>query len=201
MAVRKRVSTKKKTRAKPSVLEALRDSEERLRLLISNAPVVLWSMDARGILTRSEGKALAALGLKPNEIVGKSIYDLYGHLPGATDAFRRVLSGEEVVTLGRRLGSRTFENRYSPVFDAKGRVTGAIGITFDVTERVELEERLRKVSRRLLAVQEEERRRIAREIHDEAGQTLTALKLNLDLAIREKNPATMKARLAEASGF
>ena len=50
-------------------------------------------------------------------------------------------------------------------------------------------------------MQEDERRRIAREIHDEAGQTLTALKLNLDLALRERSRAKRNARLTEASGF
>ena len=202
MPVQRRVSKKKKTTrralaSRTDVLDALRDSEERLRRLISNAPVILWSMDANGIITRSEGKALAAIGLRPNEIVGRSFFELY---PTAADEGRRALAGEEIVTQGT-LGKTSFETRYSPVLDAKGRVTGVIGVTLDITERVEMAERLRKLSRRLLAVQEEERRRIAREIHDEVGQTLTALKLNLDLALRERIAAKMTARLTEASGF
>ena len=156
-------------------------------------------MDAKGIITRSEGKGLAALGLEAGELVGKSVFDLY-RTPRAIETNRRALAGEEVHTLSR-LGKTSLENRYSPVFDSRGRVTGVIGVTVDVTERVDMEERVRKLLLRLLAVQDDERRRIAREIHADAGQTLTALKLNLDLARRERDRSKMTARLAEASGF
>ena len=57
---------------------------------------------------------------------------------------------------------------------------------------------LRALSKRLWTVQEEERERIARELHDEAGQAMTALKLNLDLARRETDPERVTARIAGA---
>ena len=57
--------------------EVLRDSELRLRTVITNAPVVLFALDNRGVITLSEGKGLEALGLEPNETVGHSVFDLY----------------------------------------------------------------------------------------------------------------------------
>ena len=116
---------KKHPRTERGALEALRDSAERLRLLISNAPVILWSMDATGVITRSEGKGLASLGLKAGQLVGKSVFDLYSHLPGAVETNRRALAGEEIHTLSQ-LGKRWLENRYAPVFDSKGVVTGVM---------------------------------------------------------------------------
>src|SRR5438046_7269853 len=89
------------------------------------------------------------------------------------------------------------EGDYMCFYDAGGRITGHFGIQRDVTDRTraaeELEqsrEELRALAARLQAIREEERTRIAREIHDELGQALTALKLDL---------AWLQARLARAT--
>lgn len=68
-----------------------------------------------------------------------------------------------------------------------------------VRENTQSVEYLRALSKRLWTVQEEERERIARELHDEAGQAMTALKLNLDLARRESDLTRVRARIAEAA--
>jgi signal transduction histidine kinase len=67
-----------------------------------------------------------------------------------------------------------------------------------VRENLQSVDSLRALSKRLWTVQEEERERIARELHDEAGQAMTALKLNLDLARREPDLARVRTRIAEA---
>lgn len=66
----------------------------------------------------------------------------------------------------------------------------------EASARLEL---LRGLSARLFTVQEEERRRIARELHDEAGQALTAMKLNLELVRREMPPGKLADRLGDVS--
>jgi PAS domain S-box-containing protein len=99
------------------------------------------------------------------------------------------------ITDERRLdGSAMWvEGDYMCFYDAAGRITGHFGIQRDVTDRTlaaaELEQsraELRALAARLQATREEERTRIAREIHDELGQALTALKL--DLAWLESRP-------------
>ncbi|MEJ2236870.1 MAG: PAS domain S-box protein, partial [Gemmatimonadales bacterium] len=53
--------------------DALRESEARLRTVISSAPIILWALDRHGVFTLSEGSGLGALGLGPGELVGQSV--------------------------------------------------------------------------------------------------------------------------------
>jgi signal transduction histidine kinase len=70
----------------------------------------------------------------------------------------------------------------------------------DVTERKRAEERLQEYARRLLEVQEQERRHLSRELHDEVGQTLTGLRLTLDMVGRVL-PEEFRANHAEAQAL
>ncbi len=101
------------------------------------------------------------------------------------------------------------------VRDADGRAVRMVGGMTDITRRKEAEQRLersrrqlRALSARLESLREEERTRIAREIHDELGQLLTALKMDLrwmekKLASGENNPALNPVldKLVEAGGL
>jgi PAS domain S-box-containing protein len=86
-------------------------------------------------------------------------------------------------------GHKTIQNSSAPVRDIEGNIVGAMIVNEDVTERVRANEalresgnRLQQLSRRLLQVQEEERRHLARELHDEFGQLLTGISLHLRAA-------------------
>ncbi len=67
----------------------------------------------------------------------------------------------------------------SPILDKKGMLIGSVSISFDIAERKRTEESLYKLTEHLQSIREEERTNIAREIHDDLGQTLTALKMDL----------------------
>jgi PAS domain-containing protein len=71
-------------------------TEECLRNVIGNAPVILFALDRSGLLTLSEGKGLDAFGLKPSQLVGQSIFDLYRDSPSLDSNARRALAGETV---------------------------------------------------------------------------------------------------------
>ena len=82
------------------------------------------------------------------------------------------------------------EHRRVPVIDGSGRLVAVEGIARDLTERVETQQRLRdseqqlrQLAARVESAREEERTSLARELHDELGQTLTALKLELGRAV------------------
>jgi PAS domain S-box-containing protein len=128
------------------VEQALREAEERLRAVVANAPVVLFAIDRQGVFTTSEGRGLEALGMKPGEVVGRSVFDVYAESPGVLAAIDRALAGEEF-TESVTVAGLVFETRYSTLRDADGRPAGVIGVATDVTERRSLEDRLRHAQR------------------------------------------------------
>src|SRR5581483_668460 len=96
---------------------------------------------------------------------------------------RRDGAWEGELTHTRRDGSRiVVASRWTGWRNAEGEPIGWLQINTDITERRRVEDGLRAMSVRLLHLQDEERRRIARELHDSAGQLLVALKLNLAMA-------------------
>jgi signal transduction histidine kinase len=93
---------------------------------------------------------------------------------------------------------KTIQNSAAPIRDADGLIVGSVVVNEDVTERVRAEsalrestDRLQHFSRRLLTVQEEERRHLSRELHDEFGQLLVGITLHLQAA---KSLASEEAR-------
>ncbi len=119
----------------------LRASEARLRDVIANAPVVLAAIDRDGVFTFFEGDAVSALGVRPGELVGQSIYKAYKDYPDIVSNNRRALAGNSL-TATVTVGEAVFETRYLPTFE-DGRVTGAVIVGTDVTERKQAEDDLR----------------------------------------------------------
>src|SRR6202167_4047451 len=74
---------------------------------------------------------------------------------------------------------RVLHTRAIPVADVSGQVTHFVGFNHDITEQKRVEDDLRRLSRQLLTLRSEEQRRLARELHETASQTLTALKMTL----------------------
>src|SRR5262245_29976637 len=93
--------------------DELRDTEQRLRALVEQAPIVLFAIDRQGVFTLSEGRGLVVLGLKPGQVVGASVYDIYRDTPRIVDNVRRCLAGE-TVNESVRVGDLVFESIYTP---------------------------------------------------------------------------------------
>jgi len=92
-----------------------------------------------------------------------------------------------------------------PLRDADGSLIGVVSCLQDITDRKRAEERLREsddrlqlLSRRLVESQEMERRNIARELHDEVGQTLTVAEINLQAAMQSARASPLTRRLKES---
>ncbi len=122
---------------------ALRDSEERYRTVVTNAPVILFTFDTNGIFTLSEGKGLEKLDILPGQMVGISSFDVYSEVSGGQAAAQRALAGEATIWEGDIEG-RTFETHLNPFFDSTGQVVKVIGLAVDITERKRAEEALRE---------------------------------------------------------
>jgi signal transduction histidine kinase len=92
-----------------------------------------------------------------------------------------------------------------PLRDAEGSMIGAVSCLQDITERKQVEEKLQDsndklqlLSRRLVESQETERRHIARELHDEVGQTLTVAEMNLQAVLQSPRAASLSRRVNES---
>lgn len=177
--------------------EALLESETQLETVISSAPVVLFAFNEKGIFTTIQGKGLDQVG-HWTERVGDSLFDLFDEDPVVLELVDRALKGEEVYS-NIELEGTIWEVRVSPIIDIEGKFKGATGVAMDATRRTQIElereqlynalelshERLRALSTRLVDVQETERQFLAHELHDEVGQSLTGLKLSLELGMKD----------------
>ncbi len=112
---------------------ALKETEQRLGTVIRSASLILFALDCNGIFTLSEGEGLKALGLKPGEVVGQSVFELYREFPQILENVQRALSGE-AFSSEVEVEGLVFETRYSPLLDADNQVAGVIGVATDVTE-------------------------------------------------------------------
>ncbi len=124
--------------------DQLRQTEQRLRDLIANAPVILFTLDRSGVVTLSEGKGLETFGVKPGELVGQSIFNLYSDAPGLHSNVRRALDGE-AVTFITEANDQCFEIHLIPLLDKSEKVAGVNGVTYNITDRRRTERELRLV--------------------------------------------------------
>jgi signal transduction histidine kinase len=95
-------------------------------------------------------------------------------------------------------GGRVFDDRKLQILSAVGNQIGVAverGLLFD--EVVAKERSRGELLEKLLTAHEDERRRIARELHDEAGQSLTALIVNLELAVQEPSSERLRGQLTQ----
>jgi two-component system, NarL family, sensor histidine kinase UhpB len=160
--------------------------------------LVLDQVFDRQRMTKVNAAMAQQFNATPEKLLGMTPRELFGHdIPTGRRGWRRLFDAghSHSITYERRLDGTPFwvEGDYMCFYDATGRITGHCGVQRDVTDRTlaaeELERsraELRALSARLQSTREEERTRMAREIHDVLGQALTALKM--DLAWLEERP-------------
>jgi PAS domain S-box-containing protein len=122
-------------------LARARAANEELRSAVNEAPIVLFATDPSGFFTLSEGQALSLLGLRPGQVVGMQLRELYEDSPIVVEFFERALEGERV-RFEAEVDSVPFDVVYRPLRDASGTLKGVVGFGFDLTERKRLERQL-----------------------------------------------------------
>jgi PAS domain S-box-containing protein len=122
--------------------EALRKSEARLRGLVEGIPALIWTTDTALHLTSFVGAGLAILGLRPNQFVGTSLYEVFAT---RDPQFRPIAAHREAllgtaVAYEMKWGGRTYQAHVEPVRGADGSITGLTAVAIDVSDRVRAEE-------------------------------------------------------------
>ncbi len=184
-----------------------RESGTGLRLLLEQMPGILWSVDADLRFTSSLGAALAALGLEPNQVVGSSLYEYFNTVDpefAPIAAHRRALRGEEC-SFEFTWEDRIFQCHVEPLRQSQGRIVGAVGVAFDVTEEKRVQEALTESERRYRRLFEESRDAIY--ISSTDGVLLDFNRSMLDLfgytreEMRELNAEALYLRAADRRDF
>jgi PAS domain S-box-containing protein len=189
------------------VQEALRQSQERYQLATSAGRVAVfdWNLQTGEIYVDPWLKT--SLGYEDPEI------------PNHLDGWEPLIHPEDFQLIRQRLrdyldgrrpfyqnesrrfhkdGSiRWFDSRGEAIRDARGQAIRIIGTVVDITEQKQAREELEQLSLRFLGLQDEERSRIARELHDVTAQNLFAATLGLARAEGRLLPAELKETLAE----
>jgi PAS domain S-box-containing protein len=182
--------------------EAVRNNQQLLDQVLATLPVGVSVTDRQGNFVLTNAAVRGIWGqVQPKSgrerwAQSKGWWHLSGKriAPEEWASVRALSQGQtslnELIDIETFSGERkTIQNSAAPVRNAEGEIVGAVVVNEEVTERVRAEEalhesaaRLQHLSRRLLAVQEEERRHLSRELHDEFGQLLASITLHLQAA-------------------
>jgi PAS domain S-box-containing protein len=186
--------------------ETAKQTREIVNAFFSSSTVGFGILDSQLRYTRVNDVLPRMAALKPEDLLGKSVPEVFGQRGVRTEAVLRNVLKSGKPLLDREISTelpgapgqvRHWLVNYFPIPGRFGEFTQLGVIAVDVTARRNAEEALRKLSGRLLGIQDQERRRIARELHDSLGQYLAALKIALELLASSTSPDRTKSLIAE----
>jgi len=188
--------------------ERLREVNDRLTALVRASPVGIVILDANGLCQLWNPAAERIFAWREDEVLGRLLPTV---APEQSDEHRllreRVMKDEAFTDLEvvryKKDGSRVYINlSTAPLRDPHGTICGLLGLMVDMNQRKQAElqlsqsrDQLRALTTRLHSAREEEGTRIAQEVHDELGQAMTSLKLDLSWVARRLSiPETADSR-------
>jgi PAS domain S-box-containing protein len=189
-------------RKSQEVNSALRESEERYRSVVDTARDIIYTLSPDGKIMSLNPVFETVTGWSRTEWIGKDYVPLVDpdDRPRAAEIFQAVLKGQvpPIFELGVRAKSGfTIPSEFVATPLARGsRIVGVLGIARDITDRKRAEPALRHLNEAL----EEEVKRIAHALHDEAGQLLASVHIGLADVARDL-PAPAAKRLEDMRGL
>jgi len=166
--------------------EALRASEDLLKIFVKSVPVEVAMLDRDMRYLQVSDRWCADYSLDCSQLLGRSHYELFPDCPQRwKEMHSRGLAGEtlraEEDRWDRGDGTATWVRwEIRPWRTSSGTVGGILIFAEDITQRKEMEEAISAMSRKLIQSQEQERARIGRELHDDINQRLAMLALELE---------------------
>lgn len=173
------------------LLDALRESEEQLRLITDSLPVLIAYVDSDARFRFVNETGAKWYDRPRSTIIGARIEDLFRDVanPEVSQDVSLLQSGQ-VIQVERNIrypdGIKRFVRVNGvPHVDENGGIMGFFVIAEDITKIKMTEAEIRDLTNRLIQEQENERRKIARDLHDDLGQRLALLAIELELIARE----------------
>jgi PAS domain S-box-containing protein len=184
-------------------LQGLRDSEVSFHALVDAVQdYAIFRLDREGRVATWNSGARRIKGYFGGEILGRHFSCFY--TPEEREAGKPQEQLRKAAEFGRtqdqgwlvrKDGSKFWANVVlTALRDEHGQLQGFAKVTQDISELKHAEDALRRLSGRLMELQDQERRRLARELHDSIGQCLTAIKINLDVLSGEASDLNLSER-------
>lgn len=177
------------------VEETLREERDKAQRYLDTVESIMVALDTNACITLVNRKGCDLLGYEEQELLGKNWFEIF--LPpedreGVEQVFQKLMLGniQPVEYYENPITTRNREERViawhnSILRDDKDKIIGTLAAGEDITKRKRAEEKAqvllnenRGLTHRLFYTQEKERRHLARELHDQNGQWLTALRMH-----------------------
>jgi PAS domain S-box-containing protein len=174
-----------------AAVDALRESEQRFRLVANSVPVLIWMSGPDKLCNYFNDPWLEFTGRTIEAELGNGWIESVhpDDLSKCLDVYETAFDGRQPFRMQYRLRRKDGQYRWMldtgvPRFNVDGSFAGYIGSALDVTDQKEAAAALSNVSQRLIQAQEQERKRIARELHDDVNQRLTLVAIDLQNLVK-----------------
>jgi PAS domain S-box-containing protein len=196
---------RKEARERETAQAALQQSRDKYQQLVETMSEGLAIKDKQGRISYVNPRLTRMLGYAEDELIGRPVEDFIDEScrekweaqmalrrQGDLRPYELVLKGNR----GRRIWSRISPNQ---ILDRNSEYAGSIAVITDISDRMKAEQALREsenelrlLSAQVLTAQEKERQRIASELHDGIGQTLSAIKFYVENTLAQLGSPPMQ---------
>jgi len=179
-----REAQKQLTRHSGELERQVKERTRRFTNILRYTPAVVYVKDREGRYAYVNPRFTELFGVRNAQVHGKTDFDVfpYEFAHAFRENDRKVLAGRAPIqteeTFPKGDDPHVYLSTRFPIYDAAGEATALCGISIDISGIKRAEDQLRRLSDSIIAGQEKERAAVARELHDEFGQVLTALGLD-----------------------